>query len=64
MDDRLRRDRKYKSFWGVFLFGTVAMFFDKLTGADWVEVTIYVFGLYMLGNGVEHGAAAWKDKQS
>ena len=52
--DRLRRDRKYKAFWGVFLFSSVALVIDKLSGDQWVEFMIFVFGLYMAGNVGEH----------
>ena len=60
MDDQLRRDRKYKAFWGVFLFACVALFWNKLTGSEWVTVTMSVFGLYMAGNGLEHASKAWE----
>lgn len=48
--DRLRRDRKYKAFWAVFLMTSVALFFDKLNGPEFVQMVIFVFGLYMGGN--------------
>lgn len=54
LGDKLRRDRKYKAFWGVFLMASVALFFDKLNGDQWVEILIFVFGLYMAGNVGEH----------
>jgi uncharacterized membrane protein YjjP (DUF1212 family) len=47
---KLRRDRKYKAFWAVFLFSCAALFFDKLNGEQWVDLVIFVFGLYMAGN--------------
>ena len=49
-DDLLRRDRKYKAFWGVFLMASVAIFWDKLSGAEYVNLMVFVFGLYMGGN--------------
>lgn len=52
--DTLRRERKYTTFWGVFLFASVALFFDKLNGDQWVELLIFIFGLYMAGNVGEH----------
>ena len=54
VEDRLRRDRKYKAFWAVFLMSSVALFWDKLTGAEYVQLTTFVFGLYMAGNVGEH----------
>jgi len=54
MESLLRRERKYKAFWGVFLFACVALFFDKLTGDHWVDTVIFIFGLYMAGNVGEH----------
>ena len=54
MEDRLRRDRKYKAWWAVFLVSSVAAFWKILTGAEWVEFNIYAFGLYMIGNVGEH----------
>ena len=54
LDDRLRRDRKYKSFWAVFLMASAMTFLDKLTGAEYVQLLTFVFGLYMAGNVGEH----------
>lgn len=51
---KLRRDRKYKAFWGVFLLSCIALFFDKLNGGEWVDLVIFVFGLYMAGNVGSH----------
>lgn len=53
-DDQLRRDRKYKAFWAAFLTSTVALFWKKLTGDQWVDFNTVVFGLYMVGNVGEH----------
>lgn len=53
-EDQLRRNRKYKAFWAAFLTSTVALFWNKLTGAQWVEFNTIVFGLYMVGNVGEH----------
>lgn len=47
---RLRRDRKYKAFWAVFLMASVALFFDKLTGSEYANLVWPVFGLFMGGN--------------
>ena len=59
--DSLRRDRKNKAFWGVFLMASVALFFGRLTGTEYVGLLWPVFGLYMAGN----VGAGWKkeDKQ-
>lgn len=57
--DRLRRDRKYKAFWAVFLMSSAALFWDKLSGAEFVQLTTFVFGLYMAGNGFVH----WANKE-
>ena len=54
LEDRLRRDRKYKAFWAVFLMASVALFFDKLTGTEYVSLVWPVFGLFMAGNVGEH----------
>jgi len=54
MEDLLRRDRKYKAFWAVFLMGSVALFFDKLDGDQFVNLVWPVFGLFMAGNGFVH----------
>jgi hypothetical protein len=58
LDDRLRRDRKYKAFWAVFLMASVMAFWDKLSGAEYVQLLTFVFGLYMAGNVGEH----WTNK--
>jgi len=62
VDDQIRRDRKYKAFWGVFLFSCVALFFSKISGAEWVNFNIFAFGLYMAGNVGEHGTVAWAER--
>ena len=54
IEDRLRRDRKYKAFWAVFLMASTMTFFDKLNGAQYVDLIIFVFGLFMAGNVGEH----------
>ena len=54
IEDRLRRDRKYKTFWGLFLMSSILIGFDKLSGAQYVELMTFVFGLYMAGNVGEH----------
>jgi hypothetical protein len=56
LGDRLRRDRKYKAFWAVFLMASSALFWDKLSGAEFVQLVTFVFGLYMAGNGFVHWA--------
>lgn len=53
-EDQLRRDRKYKSFWAVFLMAAVMTFWGKLNGDQFVELLTFVFGLYMAGNVGEH----------
>lgn len=58
-DDALRRDRKYKAFWAVFLMTSVMAFWGKLSGAEYVELITFVFGLYMAGNVGEH----WTKKE-
>ncbi len=50
LETRLRRDRKYKAFWAVFLLSCIALAFDKLNGEQWVDLVVFVFGLYMAGN--------------
>ena len=62
MDDLLRRNRKYSAFWAVFLSSIVLLFFDKIDGSQWVDVVSMVYGLFMVGNGLEHGAEAWKER--
>lgn len=53
IDDRLRRDRKYKAFWGVFLMATFLGVVDKLS-TEYVTLITAVYGLYMAGNVGEH----------
>lgn len=57
--DKTRRDRKYKTFWAVFLMASVALFFDKLTGAEYGNLIWPTFGLYMGGNVGQH----WTDRK-
>lgn len=54
VEDRLRRDRKYKAFWGLFLMASVMIAWNKLSGDQYVELMTFVFGLYMAGNVGEH----------
>lgn len=51
---KARRDRKYKAFWGVFLFSASALMLGKLTGTEWITFAGTVYGLYMAGNVGEH----------
>lgn len=50
----LDKQRKYTAFWAAFLTASLMLAVDKLTGAQWVEFNMYVFGLFMLGNVGEH----------
>jgi hypothetical protein len=59
MTEMLRRNRKYTAFWGVFLMASAALFFDKLTGAEFANLVWPVFGLYMGGN----VGARWTDRR-
>lgn len=61
-EDRLRRDRKYKAFWAVFLMGSTALFWDKLSGDQYVNLVWPVFGLFMAGNVGEHWTRQKGDK--
>ena len=54
MEDQLRRDRKYKTFGAMFTLSAIFLYFDKLTGSQYVEIMVFVFGLYMAGNVGEH----------
>lgn len=63
MENQIRRDRKYKVFWGTFLLGSIFFYFEHLTGAEWAEFSMYLVGLYMLGNGIQAGANAYRDKK-
>jgi len=54
MEDRIRRDRKYKAFWAVFLSSLIALFWDKLNGDQWVTIVSLVYASYMAGNVGEH----------
>ena len=58
VEDRLRRDRKYKAFWAVFLMASAALFWDKLDGYQYVNLIWPVFGLFMAGNVGEHWTQA------
>ena len=62
MADNTVRDRKYKTFWAVFLSSAVLLVFDKLNGAEYVQVLIFTFGLYMAGNVGEHASKAYENK--
>ena len=33
---------------------TIFLFLDKATFSNWSEFVIWIFGVYALGNGVEH----------
>lgn len=54
MEDQLRRDRKYKAFWAVFLMASAMAFWGVISGAEWVTVIGIVYGAYMAGNVGEH----------
>ena len=64
MNDKLRRDRKYKAFWAYFLLMTVLLVFNRLSGEQYVEVIIFGFGLYMAGNVGEHWSKAIKTERN
>lgn len=61
-EDRLRRDRKYKAFWAVFLMASTALFWDKLSGSEYANLVWPVFGLFMAGNVGEHWTRQKGDK--
>jgi hypothetical protein len=61
MESKARRDRKYKAYWALFLLVTVLLVFNRLTGEQYIEVLIYSFGLYMVGNVGEHLSKAIKN---
>jgi hypothetical protein len=61
IEDRLRRDRKFKAFWAVFLMASVMAFLDKLNGVQYVDLVTFVFGLYMAGNVGEHWTKRGKE---
>lgn len=63
-DDRLRRDRKNKAFWGVFLMASVALFWNRLDGTEYVSLIWPVFGLYMAGNVGEHWTKQKKEGEA
>ena len=50
----MKSHRKYIAFWGVLLLSSFLTAFDKLTGAEWVNLVMPVFGLFMAGNVGEH----------
>ena len=58
LDQKVRRDRKYRAFWAAFLSAVILVAFDKLNGDQFVELLTYVFGLYMVGNVGEHWTKA------
>ena len=64
MDDTIRRDRKYKAYWAVFLSNIVLLVWGKLTSDNYVELLIFTFGLYMAGNVGEHIANRKNENQS
>lgn len=63
MDDMLRRERKYKAFWAMFLVITGLLTWNKLNGDQYVELMIFTFGLYMAGNVGEHVSNAIAEKK-
>jgi len=61
MEDPLRRDRKYKLTWAVFLMATFMLAIDKLDGDMWVTVIMGIMAAYMAGNVGEHIAKRGQD---
>ena len=55
-DDLLRRNRKYKFTWAVFLTSTALLAWDKITGDQWVTAVGMITAAYMAGNVGEHFA--------
>lgn len=49
-------NRKFVVFCGVFVSVVVLLLFGKLSGDNFVDITIAVVGLYMAGNVGEHFA--------
>lgn len=62
MKDLIQTHRKYMAFWGVLLLSSILAAFDKLTGTEWVNVVMPVFGLFMAGNVGEHYNNRLKEK--
>ena len=60
METEARRNRKFKAFLLVFFIITALRVFERLTGDQFENVLIYVFGLFMAGNGIEHASQAFK----
>ncbi len=52
--DVTRRNRKYYAFLLVFFTTTALLTFHRLSGAQYIEVLAWTFGLFMAGNGIEH----------
>lgn len=48
--NKVARDRKYKVFWGAFIVTAILLFFDKITGDQWVTMSSVEFMTYMAGN--------------
>ncbi len=46
----MNHNRKYKAFVSILLIASLMLAFDRLTGGEWVTVTMAIFGLYMGGN--------------
>ena len=57
MTNPLRRERKYKVFWGVFLVISAMLAFDKMDAALYVDLVKYTFLGYMTANVGEHFTA-------
>ena len=60
MEDKTRRDRKFKAFLLVFFITAALLVFNRLTGEQYVDVLKWVFGLFMGGNALEHASKAIK----
>ena len=58
------RNRKYTAFWALFMTSSVLLVFDKLNGAQYVQLIVFVFGLYMGGNVGEHFSKKYNVKPS
>lgn len=63
-EETLRRDRKYKAYWGTFLLASVALFWDKLSGDQYVNLIIFIYGLYVGGNVGEHWTTTKETKDA
>lgn len=66
MSDRLKSNMKSRKLWifiFLFFFGTSVWYWSEASMfPEWVDFIKWIFGIYIIGNGIEHGANAYKNE--